>query len=74
MIKKSSYIRGFSELQRKQMQKIQDEEKIKTVPEILFFALDKYQDQKQEILRLKRIIEYKQRKIETLTNQNDANI
>jgi len=69
MIKKSTYIRGFSELQRKQMQKIQDEQKIKTVPEILFFVLDKYQDQKQEIERLKRIIEYKQRKIETLNSQ-----
>ena len=74
MIKKSTYIRGFSELQRKQMQEIQDQENIKTVPEILFFALDKYEDQRRENLRLKRIIDYKQQKIETLKNQNDANI
>ena len=74
MIKNSTYIRSFTPLQRKQMQKIQDDEKIKTVPEILFFALGNYQDQKNEIERLKRIIEYKQRKIETLNSLQDANI
>ena len=74
MIKKSTYIRSFTPLQRKQMQKIQDDEKIKTVPEILFFALDKYQDQQSEIERLKRLIEYKKRKIETLNSFQDGNI
>ena len=74
MIKNSTYIRSFTPLQRKHMQKIQDDEKIKTVPEILFFALNNYHEQKNEIERLKRIIEYKQRKIETLNSLQDGNI
>ena len=68
MIKQSTYIRKFTPLQRKQLEAIEQKEKIKTVPEILFFALDKYHDQQKEIERLKRIIEYKQKKIEKLTN------
>lgn len=74
MIKSSTYIRSFSAKSCKQMQQIQQEEKIKTVPGILLFALDKYQDQKNEIERLKRLIEYKQKKIETLKNQDNGNI
>lgn len=74
MIKKSTYIRSFTPKQLKQMQKIQDNEMINTVAGILLFTLDKYEDQRNEILRLNRIIEYKQRKIETLINQDDANI
>ncbi|MEN2415522.1 hypothetical protein [Flavobacterium mesophilum] len=66
MIKKSTYIRGFTKKQREQLEKVQQEEKIKTVPEILFFALDSHLEQKKEIERLNRIIEYKQRKIERL--------
>lgn len=63
MIKKSTYIRSFTENQRKQMQAIQDEEKIKTVPEILFFALDEYTSQMNEINRLKNIINIKNKKL-----------
>lgn len=74
MIKKSTYIRSFTPKQLKQMQKIQDNEMINTVAGILLFALDKYEDHRNEILRLNRIIEYKQRKIENLINQDDANI
>lgn len=72
MIKKSTYIRAFSEKQIRQMQAIQDKEKIKTVPEILFFALDRYTEQLKDIERLNRIIEYKQNKINSLNSQNDA--
>lgn len=64
MIKNSTYIRSFTSEQRKNLEKVQTEQGFKTVPEILFFALDKYLDQKAEIARLKRIIEYKQKKIE----------
>lgn len=71
MIKNSTYIREFTTKQKNQLQIIQDTEKIKTVPEILFFSLEKYLEQKKEIERLNRIIEYKQRKIETISNQLD---
>ncbi len=68
MIKKSTYIRSFTSKQRQQLEQVQQEQKIKTVPEILFFTLDNYLDQKKEIERLNRIIEYKQKKIERLTS------
>lgn len=73
MIKNSTYIREFTPKQRKQMEQIQEQEKLKTVPDILFFALDGFLDQQKEINRLNRIIEYKQNKIETLKEKIDAN-
>ncbi len=54
------------------MQQISDAQKIKTVPEILFFALDKYTDQQQEIDRLKRILEIKKNEILKLKNGTDG--
>lgn len=69
MIKNSTYIRSFTAEQRKNMEKVQADQGFKTVPEILFFALDKYLDQQTEIARLKRIIEYKQKKIERLQDE-----
>lgn len=68
MIKNSTYIRSFTQGQRNNMEKVQTEQGFKTVPEILFFSLEKYLEQKVEIDRLKRIIEYKQKKIERLEN------
>ncbi|WP_376777441.1 hypothetical protein [Flavobacterium covae] len=68
MIKNSTYIRSFTPQQRKQLQEVQEAQGFKTVPEILFFALEQHLEQKKEIERLKRIIEYKQRKIEKLSN------
>ncbi|MBY0485921.1 MAG: hypothetical protein K2P85_01820 [Flavobacteriaceae bacterium] len=74
MIKNSTYIRSFTPKQRKQLEQVEQQEKVlKTVPNILFFALDGYLDQKKEIERLKRIIEYKQKKIDNLKN-TDASI
>lgn len=66
MIKASVYIRSFTAKQRKQLESVGELEKLKTVPKILFFALDKYFDQQKEIARLNRIIAYKQKKIEKL--------
>lgn len=68
MIKNSTYIRSFTKQQRSNLEKVQTAKGFKTVPEILFFALDKYLDQQTEIERLKRIIQYKQNKIERLEN------
>lgn len=68
MIKNSTYIRSFTKQQRANLEKVQANHGFKTVPEILFFALDKYLDQQTEIERLKRIIQYKQNKIERLEN------
>ena len=74
MIKKSTYIRTFTAKQRLQMEKIEQAEKLKTVPDILFFALDQYHEMQKDIVRLNRIIEYKQNKIETLKTQVDGSI
>jgi hypothetical protein len=69
MIKESTYIRSFTPTQRKQLEKIEKEQKIKTVPEMLFFTLDNYFEQKKDIERLNRIIQLKQNKIEQLDLQ-----
>jgi hypothetical protein len=68
MIKNSTYIRSFTPSQRKQLEKVASEQNLKTVPEILFFALENYLDQINEIERLKRINQYKQNKIEKLNS------
>lgn len=74
MIKKSTYIRSFTPTQRKQLESVQKEQNIKTVPEILFFTLDNYIEQKKEIARLNRIIQYKQKKIDDLNSKLDGSI
>lgn len=66
MIKKSTYIRNFSPGQFTLLEALSKEENLKTAPEVLFFALENYLDQKKEIQRLNRIIQYKQNKIEKL--------
>lgn len=66
MIGKSSYIRSFTKAQREQLLIIHQDSKMKTVTEILLFALDQYLEQKKEIERLNRIIQYKQNKINNL--------
>lgn len=66
MIKNSTYIRGFTAKQRKQLEHLQEQTKLKTVPDLLFYALDNYDDKQKEVERLKRIIEYKQKKIDAL--------
>lgn len=68
MIKNSTYIRNLTAKQRKQLETVAAAKKLKTVPKILFYTLDKFIDQEKEIARLNRIIEYKQNKIEKLTN------
>lgn len=71
MIKNSTYIRNFTPKQRSQLETVAESKKLKTVPEILFYSLDKYLDQEKEIARLNRLLEYKQKKIEKLTNPKD---
>lgn len=68
MIKKSTYIRNLTAKQRKQLETVAAAEQLKTVPKILFYTLDQYLEQEKEIARLNRIIQYKQNKIEKLTN------
>lgn len=68
MIKKSTHIRDFTPKQREQLKAVGTEQKIKTVSKILFFTLENYIEQKKEIDRLKRLIQYKQNKIERLEN------
>lgn len=71
MIKESTYIRSFTPVQRKQLEQVEKQQKFKTVPEMLFFALDSYFEQKKDIERLNRIIQMKQDKIEKLDLQID---
>lgn len=69
MIKNSTYIRSFTTVQKKQLEIIAEEQKLKTVPEILFFTLENFLEQKKEIARLNRIIELKQNKYEKLNEK-----
>ena len=69
MIKESTYIRSFTPTQRKQLEQVEKEQNFKTVPEMLFFKLDNYFEQKKDIERLNRIIQLKQNKIEQLDLQ-----
>jgi hypothetical protein len=71
MIKESTYIRSFTPSQRKQLEQVEKQQNFKTVPEMLFFALDNYFEQKKDIERLNRIIQMKQDKIEKLDLQID---
>lgn len=68
MIKKSTHIRRLTDKQEKLLKIVGTDQKIKSVPKILFFALENYIEQTKEIERLKRIIQYKQNKIERLEN------
>jgi len=68
MIGNSTYIRSFTAKQRKQLEHLAAENKLNTVPEILFFALEKAIELKQDNDRLHRIIALKQKKIESLQN------
>ena len=68
MIKTSTYIRKIKTKQLQQLSKLQEKfPKLKKVSSLLFFALSEYFEQEKEIERLKRIIQYKQDKIEKLT-------
>lgn len=69
MIKNSTYIRSFTSVQKKQLEIIAEDEKLKTVPEVLFFAMENYLEQKKEIARLNRIIQIKQNKYEKLNEK-----
>ena len=62
MIKNSTYIRSFTDKQKQQMQLIQDQQKLKTVPDILLFALDQYTEVKKDNDRLCRLIDLRRNK------------
>lgn len=66
MIKNSTYVRSFTALQKKQLEQVAEEQDLKNANDVLLFTLDRYADQQKEIARLNRIIEYKQKKIESL--------
>lgn len=74
MIGNSTYIRSFTPLQRQQLETVAKEHGLKTVPEILFFALSGFLEQKGDKARFERIIAYKQRKIERLENPDHGQL
>lgn len=63
MIKKSTYIRSFTPAQQKQLEKVGKDQNFKTTPEILFFSLDKYLEQKKDIEKLNATIQSKRDEI-----------
>lgn len=62
MIKDSTYIRKFTAKQKKQLEEVATAQKLKTVPDILFFSLENYLELVKDVARLNRIIEMKSRK------------
>ncbi len=62
MIKDSTYIRKFTAKQKKQLEEVAAAQKLKTVPDILFFALENYIELSKDVARLNRIIEMKHKK------------
>lgn len=69
MIKESTYIRSFTIQQKQQMEIVSKDQKLKTVPDILFFSLSKYLENKNDVDRLKRIIEIRKKKETELMNK-----
>ena len=62
MIKDSTYIRKFTAKQKKQLEEVAAAQKLKTVPDILFFSLENYIELVKDVARLNRIIEMKHKK------------
>jgi len=71
MIKYSTYIRKFTAKQKKQLEAVAAAKKLKTVPDILFFALENYIELVKDVARLNRIIEMKHKKQLTQQEQID---
>ena len=72
MLGETTYIRKFTPEQRQQMEAVAMAFNLKTAPQVLFFTLDKYMEQQQDIARLKRLMALKQTKYETLQPQLEA--
>lgn len=68
MIKNSTYIRSFTPTQKKLLEQVAQEQGLKNANEVLLFTLSSHLEQKKDIARLNRIIEMKQKKIESLNN------
>lgn len=71
MIKDSTYIRKFTTKQKKQLEEVAAAQKLKTVPDILFFTLENYIELSKDNARLNRIIEMKHKKQLNLQEQID---
>ena len=72
MIKDSTYIRKFTAKQKKQLEEVAAAQKLKTVPDILFFSLENYIELSKDYARLNRIIEMKLKKQLNLQEQLDT--
>jgi hypothetical protein len=68
MVKNCAYIKRFTPEQKKLLEKLSSELKIKNASDIFLHCLASYPELKSENERLKRFNERKQKKIETLTN------
>lgn len=69
MVKKGTNIRAFTPKQKQQMEAIAAEQKLKTAPDILFFALEGYTELRQQNVRLMRILETKKAENKALKEQ-----
>lgn len=52
--------------QKEQLEQVAQEQNLKTVPDILFFALDQYLETKNDVERQQRITEIVKRKVKAL--------
>jgi len=67
MIKKSAYIREFTQEQKKLVEQVAAEHKIKNANDVLLFVLEQHYPLKNERDRYIRFNEMKQKKINALT-------
>ncbi|KGO89561.1 hypothetical protein [Flavobacterium suncheonense] len=70
MIKNSTYIRSFTPTQKKQLEQVAQEQGLKNANDVLLFTLSSHIELTKDVARLNRIIEMKQKKIESLKNTN----
>jgi endonuclease III len=73
MVKEQVYIRKLSHADKAALQSIIDATGLPTAKSALLYALHACADDKNEIARLNRIIEYKQKKIERLQGVGESN-
>lgn len=71
MIKDSCYIRKISKKHKEMLQLMEEETGLKKTPDLLFKALESWEESKKDNERLKRLIEYKQKKIDRLEQERE---
>ena len=71
MIKDSCYIRKISKKHKELLHQMEEQTGLKKTPDLLFKALESWEENHQDIERLKRLLEYKQKKIDRLEQERE---